>query len=103
MPSVAQRVPQEPNVVRLEESGRQIGRHGGVLNTLMARSKDVRLMVVYGYARLVKFNRKLELGVSEKEMSECQKSLREPGVPGLFSKTRTSGKPSTIPTSPRAT
>ncbi len=61
LPPVEQRVPGEPYVSKLAESGRQIGRHGGVLNTLMARSKDVRLMVVYGYARLVKFNRKLEL------------------------------------------
>lgn len=61
LPPVAQRVPNEPYIVNLEETGRQVGRHGGVLNTLMARSKDVRLMVVYGYARLVKFNRKLEL------------------------------------------
>ena len=61
LPPVAERVPAEPYISRLEESGREIGRHGGTLNTLMARSKDVRLMVVYGYARLVKFNRKLEL------------------------------------------
>ena len=61
LPPVAQRVPEEPYISRLEESGRQTGRHGGVLNTIMARSKDVRLMVVYGYARLVKFNRDLEL------------------------------------------
>ena len=61
LPPVAKRVPAEPYISRLEESGRQIGRHGGILNTLMARSKDVRLMVVYGYARLVKFSRKLEL------------------------------------------
>ena len=63
LPPVAERVPAEPYISRLEESGREIGRHGGTLNTLMARSKDVRLMVVYGYARLVKFNRKLELEV----------------------------------------
>ncbi len=61
LPSVVQRVPAEPLVVDLDGTGRKVGRHGGVLNTLMARSKDVRLMVVYGYARLVKFNRKLEL------------------------------------------
>ena len=61
LPAVEQRVPADPYVSRLEKSGRKIGRHGGVLNTLMARSKDVRLMVVYGYARLIKFNRKLEL------------------------------------------
>jgi peptide/nickel transport system substrate-binding protein len=61
LPAVEQRVPAEPSIANFKEFGRQIGRHGGVLNTLMARSKDVRLMVVYGYARLVKFDRKLEL------------------------------------------
>ncbi len=62
LPPVADRIPGKPYVARLEkDTGRQIGRHGGVLNTLMSRSKDVRLMVVYGYARLVKFNRKLDL------------------------------------------
>jgi peptide/nickel transport system substrate-binding protein len=61
LPPVNQRLPAEPYISLLEESGRKVGRHGGTLNTLMARSKDVRLMVVYGYARLVKFNRKLEL------------------------------------------
>lgn len=61
LPPVAERVPAEPYISALDRGGRVIGRHGGVLDTLMARSKDVRLMVVYGYARLVKFNRALEL------------------------------------------
>lgn len=62
LPPVAERLPTEPYVATFEEKdGRSIGRHGGTLNTLMARSKDVRLMVVYGYTRLVKFNRKLVL------------------------------------------
>ena len=45
----------------MDQPGQSIGRHGGTLNTIMARSKDVRLMVVYGYARLVKFDRNLNL------------------------------------------
>ena len=61
LPPVAERVPAEPSVVDLDNYGRTVGQQGGVLHTLMARSKDVRLMVVYGYARLVKFNRKFEL------------------------------------------
>ena len=61
LPPVAERVPSEPHISPLGQDGRAIGQHGGVLNTLMARAKDIRLMVVYGYARLVKFNRKLEL------------------------------------------
>jgi len=37
------------------------GKYGGQLVLLMGRSKDVRLMVVYGYARLVGYNLKYEL------------------------------------------
>ena len=62
LPPVAERIPADPYVPKFEKKhGTSIGRHGGTLDTLMARSKDVRLMVVYGYARLVKFNRDLEL------------------------------------------
>lgn len=62
LPPVAERIPAEPYVPNFDpKHDRSIGRHGGTLNTLMARSKDVRLMVVYGYTRLVKFNRDLEL------------------------------------------
>jgi peptide/nickel transport system substrate-binding protein len=62
LPPVAERIPSEPHVPNFNlKHDRSIGRHGGTLNTLMARSKDVRLMVVYGYSRLIKFNRDLEL------------------------------------------
>ncbi len=61
IPAVHLRVPNSPKVVTMNGDGRQIGKYGGTLNTLMARAKDVRMMVVYGYARLVKFNRSLEI------------------------------------------
>lgn len=62
LPPVTERIPTDPYVPNFDpKHDRSIGRQGGTLNTLMARSKDVRLMVVYGYARLVKFNRDLEL------------------------------------------
>ncbi len=48
VPPVGQRVPQEPLV-----AGGAPGRPGGDLRVLMAGPKDTRLMVVYGYARLV--------------------------------------------------
>jgi len=62
LPPVTQRVPAEPLVV--EESGVRgwtPGRHGGSLTILMSRAKDVRMMVVYGYARLVAFTPDYEL------------------------------------------
>ncbi len=54
--------PDEPSVVTFDAaSGKTVGKPGGELHTLVGRAKDTRLMVVYGYARLVGYNRKLEL------------------------------------------
>ena len=53
MPPIEQRLPKQPLVVDLEAKGRSFGTQGGTLRTLISRSKDVRQMVVYGYARLV--------------------------------------------------
>ncbi len=60
LPPVAQRLPERPLVVEMD-GGRTIGRYGGTLNLLMARSKDVRQMVVYGYARLVRYGRAYDI------------------------------------------
>ena len=60
LPTVAERLPGKPYVVRMD-GDRKPGKYGGDLNVLMARSKDVRQMVVYGYARLVKYNPDFEL------------------------------------------
>ncbi|MEM6304765.1 MAG: ABC transporter substrate-binding protein [Pseudomonadota bacterium] len=56
MPPIAERIPDTPLIVDLEAKGRQFGIEGGTLRTLVARSKDVRQMVVYGYARLVGYD-----------------------------------------------
>jgi peptide/nickel transport system substrate-binding protein len=40
---------------------KSVGKPGGKLEMLVGRSKDTRLMVVYGYARLVAYNEALEL------------------------------------------
>ena len=61
LPAVEKRVPATPLVVRLDEAGTQPGKHGGTLNTLIGRSRDVRMLVVYGYSRLVGYDRKLAL------------------------------------------
>lgn len=57
MPPVAQRLPEQPRVVEVDT----IGRHGGDLRISMARSKDTRMMTVYGYARLVGYDRSYNL------------------------------------------
>ncbi len=54
--------PDEPSVVIFDETkGQSIGKPGGELSTLVGKSKDTRLMVVYGYARLVAYTPELEL------------------------------------------
>lgn len=61
LPPVAERLPQEAAIVDMEAKGRVTGRHGGDLHTIIGRSKDARLINVWGYARLVGFNDRLEL------------------------------------------
>lgn len=60
LPPVAERLPTTPSVVTLSGE-RQAGRHGGDLRMLIGRSRDVRLLVVYGYARLVGYTENFEL------------------------------------------
>ena len=57
LPPVQKRLPAQPLVVKVENPGK----HGGTLNSLVGRSRDTRLLVVYGYARLVGYDTKLEL------------------------------------------
>ncbi len=72
LPAVAGRLPLRPLVTRLEAMGRTPGRHGGRLRMLMTRSKDVRLMVVYGYARLVGYDERLALAPDLLERVEVE-------------------------------
>lgn len=57
LPAVADRVPSKPAIVTFGSGDQTVGRQGGQMRLLMGRAKDVRLMVVYGYARLVGFDR----------------------------------------------
>ncbi|MCG8511903.1 MAG: ABC transporter substrate-binding protein, partial [Rhodospirillales bacterium] len=61
LPPVAERVPETPSVEEMKFDGQTLGRHGGDLRTLMGRSKDTKRMVVYGYARLVGYDREFNL------------------------------------------
>ena len=61
LPPVAARLPDSPRVLDLDAHGRTPGRHGGDLHMLMSRGKDVRLMVVYGYSRLLVYDRGYDL------------------------------------------
>ena len=53
LPPVTERLPTEPSIVKFDGSDKASGKHGGTLRIVMAKSKDTRQMVVYGYARLV--------------------------------------------------
>ena len=56
LPPVAERLPKSPLVVDLAAKGREFGRQGGRIRTLIARARDVRMASVYGYARLVGYD-----------------------------------------------
>ena len=61
LPAIDKRVPSTPSVVRFTAADKRIGRHGGALNTLIRKAKDVKMMTVYGYARLVGYSSDLEI------------------------------------------
>ena len=61
LPAASERLPKTPMVTDLSAMGREPGIHGGDINLLMARSKDTRMLTVYGYARLVGYTPSLEL------------------------------------------
>jgi peptide/nickel transport system substrate-binding protein len=52
LPPVAERIPEHPQVVTFE-GDRTPGRYGGTLRILGGSAKDTRMMIIYGYARLV--------------------------------------------------
>ncbi|MBA3776976.1 MAG: ABC transporter substrate-binding protein [Betaproteobacteria bacterium] len=61
LPPVAQRLPKTPLVVDVKRAGWSPGRYGGELRTLLAKDRDIRMMVVFGYARLVGYDEDLRL------------------------------------------
>jgi peptide/nickel transport system substrate-binding protein len=61
LPPVAERVPQEPSIANFSREGARLGEQGGSIRMLMAKAKETRQMVVYGYARLVGYDDQLLL------------------------------------------
>lgn len=61
LPPLAERLPVEPLVVNMAATGRQTGQYGGALRTMVRNPSDTKLLVVYGYARLVGYDRDLQL------------------------------------------
>ena len=61
MPELSERLPKKPRVVNLTAMGRTPGGYGGSLRILIGSQKDIRLMTIYGYSRLVGYDGKLAL------------------------------------------
>ncbi|MEM7546376.1 MAG: ABC transporter substrate-binding protein [Pseudomonadota bacterium] len=76
LPAVAERVPSVPLVVDFASRDRTIGQHGGEIRMMIGRAKDVRYMVVYGYARLVGYDENFQLKADLLEAVEIEEGRR---------------------------
>ena len=61
LPPLKDRIPDNPYLVGQNDEKFEPGVHGGELKLLMGRKKDTRQMVVYGYSRLVGYDKKFNL------------------------------------------
>lgn len=72
LPPVAERLPKVPAVADLTGPNLSPGVHGGSIRMLMGTARDLRYLVVYGYARLIGYNSELELMPDLLERYEVQ-------------------------------
>lgn len=70
LPKVTERLPKTPLVVDLAARGRQVGRQGGEIISLVGRARDIRYLSASSYARLVGYDEKLALGPDLLESAE---------------------------------
>ncbi len=61
LPPVDQRVPLAPRIVDVSGPDRMPGRHGGTMRMLMGDQRDIRMMTLYGYTRLVGYDENLDI------------------------------------------
>ena len=61
LPPLAKRLPQPPLVVDVKRKDWSEGVYGGEMRMLMAKDRDIRMMVVYGYSRLVGYDEQLKI------------------------------------------
>jgi peptide/nickel transport system substrate-binding protein len=59
LPPIEKRVPMDPAIIDLSTAGKELGKNGGDLRMLMGKQKDTRMMSVYGYARLISLDDKM--------------------------------------------
>ena len=72
LPPIENRLPKKPRVINLKEPGK----YGGEIRMFIGRSKDIRLMVVYGYSRLVGYNINREIVPDILEKFEIEKNKK---------------------------
>jgi peptide/nickel transport system substrate-binding protein len=75
LPRVEERVPLSPLVVEPNEN-QALGRQGGDITMLVGRAKDVRLLVVYGYARLVRYDENFDIQADILQSVEVENGRR---------------------------
>ncbi len=61
LPPVEQRLPKEPLRVTVTGEGKAVGQYGGTARILIGGQRNISLMTVYGYTRLVRYDDKLQL------------------------------------------
>ncbi|TCM58266.1 peptide/nickel transport system substrate-binding protein [Rhizobium sp. PP-F2F-G48] len=59
LPPMAERLPKTPRVINLGAIGRTPGSYSGAIRILIGSQKDIRVMYINGYARLVGYDEKL--------------------------------------------
>lgn len=72
LPPVVDRLPVLPRVVSVKSPGR----HGGTMRMIFGRSKDTRILVVYGYARLVTYDSEFRIKPDILEAVEVEDGRR---------------------------
>ena len=61
LPPMKERLPENPYVVDFDGADKSLGRYCCSMEMLMGKSKDIRMMTVYGYARLIGFDPNFDL------------------------------------------
>jgi peptide/nickel transport system substrate-binding protein len=61
LPPLIERLPLIPRLVNVGAMGRAPGSHGGDVRILVGGQRDIRLMTIYGYARLVGYDEHLNI------------------------------------------
>ncbi len=61
LPPISERLPENPRILDLGAQELIPGEYGGELRLLMGKANDIRMMMVYGYARLVTYDENLDL------------------------------------------